>query len=263
MTGRNSGSAGVLGLCVVALATMACDETMTKELDASADTVVRTDLDIRRNDNYGCGHALQVGSGRGGDQQPDGAADAIRSLVRFDLEGLDAESVHSAKLQLTLGSYTSGSTSSAYTIQAHRVLRSRDRTPWIEGNGYEGPRAMPIGCDEPDAAAGVAWVGGPDDLNEQGAIDGVNNQSQPDYDPYVEDRFIVNQGLHTRGKVFELDVSDLVADWLSGDASNEGILLRDPTSPDGEFRHVNFVSREGEAADGLDGPRLVLEVDRE
>lgn len=263
MTGRNSGSAGVLGLCVVALATMACDgETMTKELEVSADTLVRTDLDIRRNDNYGCGPVLQVGTGRGGNERPYGAADAIRSLVRFDLDGIDASSVRSAKLELTLSGYTFGSTSSSYTIQAHRVMRSRDLTPWVEGDGYEGPEAIPVGCQEPDAAAGVAWMGGPDDLNDQGEVYGLNNQTQPRFDLQVEDRFSVDQGLDTRGQVFALDVSDLVDDWLSGEVPNEGILLRDVTS-DGEFRHINFGSREGEDADGVAGPRLVLEVEKE
>jgi len=263
MTGRYFRSTWAFGALVIIAGTAGCPvDTTLEELEATADTVVRTDLDVRRNDNYGCGPQLQIGTGRGGNLQSDGAADAIRSLVRFELDGVDADSLRRATLELTLDGYTFGSTTSLYTIQAHRVMRSRDLTPWIEGDGYEGPDPIPSGCVEPDSAAGVAWIGGPDELNDQGSTFGINNQTQPTFDLQLEDRFIVDQSQDRRGDVFELDVTDLVQDWLSGNVPNEGIMLRDPTS-DGEFHHVNFGSREGESAGGVMGPRLVLEVDRE
>jgi hypothetical protein len=259
MTGRSARMPSMLALLVVATGLPACEtcEPLTIALEASADTVVRTDVDTRRNDNYGCGPFLHVGTGRGGNLQPEGAADAIRSLVRFDLGGIDPRTVYGATLELTLAGYTSGSASTIYTVDAHRVLRTRGLTPWVEGDGYEGPSAIPLGCRTPDEAAGVAWFGAPDLLDRRGVADSRNNQTQPGFDDGIVDRIIIEQGLDTRGDVFELDVSELVDDWLWGKRPNEGLLLRDSTT-DGEFHHVDFGSREGEDAGGVTGPRLVL-----
>lgn len=233
-------------------------------LEAKADTTVRTDLDIRRNDNYGCTHIMEVGTGRGGNLEPEGAPDAMRSLLRFDLQHLPPENVLSAKLQLTLDSFDFGSSDSVYTIDAHRVLPSGPLTPWIEGDGFEGPQDPPLfvppGCSEPDAAFGVAWVGGPDPLNEQGATLGLDNQTQPSFDGAVVGSVTIHQATAAPGDVFEIDVTSLVNDWLSGAGANHGLVLRDVTT-NGIFRGARFGTKEGEAAGGVRGPRLRIVPD--
>ncbi len=56
-------------------------------IDVLKDTYVRTDLDVRRNDNYGLQDFFELGTGRSGNDQY-GAADAMRSLLQFNLSGI-------------------------------------------------------------------------------------------------------------------------------------------------------------------------------
>jgi hypothetical protein len=57
-------------------------------LPALADTYVRADLDVRKNDNYGHERTMNIGTGRGSSIGPAGAQDAMRSFVMFDLTGM-------------------------------------------------------------------------------------------------------------------------------------------------------------------------------
>lgn len=285
MTWVYTRSTRMLGILVAASGLMACDvsdvsdvedeELLDEELrpqghhvvtlGAEADTYIRTDVNIRRNDNYGCQDFMEVGTGRRGNLRPEGAPDAMRSLVRFDLSGIDVDTVTSARLLLSLSHFDHGSDDSVYQVDAHRVLPSGhyplpSGPPWVEGNGLESGSAsseVPAGCTDPDRAFGVAWRGGPDPLNRlQSRRFGRNNQTQPPFDPAVVGSVRIAQDEHAPGDMLEIDVTDLVEDWLSG-APNEGILLRDVTT-DGGFRGVAFGTHEGEMAGGVAGPRLVI-----
>lgn len=285
MTWVYTRSTRMLGILVAASGLMACDvsdvsdvedeELLDEELrsqghhvvtlGAEADAYIRTDVNIRRNDNYGCQDFMEVGTGRRGNLGPEGARDAMRSLVRFDLSGLDVDTVTSARLVLSLSHFDHGSDDSVYQVDAHRVLPSGpyplpSGPPWVEGNGFESGSAsseVPAGCTDPDRAFGVAWRGGLDPLNRlQSRRFGRNNQTQPPFDPAVVGSVRIAQDEHAPGDLLEIDVTELVEDWLAG-APNEGILLRDMTT-DGSFRGVAFGTHEGELAGGVAGPRLVI-----
>jgi hypothetical protein len=220
---------------------------------ASADTHIRADLDARRNDNYGCQQVMVVGTHRGDIANPDGAPDAMRALVRFDLNGLPARLpfIESAVLEMTVAGFDHGRPDSVYRMAVHRILASGARTPWIEGNGFEGE--PPPGCVNVNDASGVAWTG----VGDGGDL---NNQSQPDFDPAAVTEAIVDQAANVRGDKIRWDITRLVRDWVSGAAPNDGIVVRDPTS-DGSFRGVQFGARDGlrlGLPDAVSGPQLII-----
>ncbi|RPH56355.1 DNRLRE domain-containing protein, partial [bacterium] len=214
-------------------------------LQAIADASVRTDLDVRRNDNYGCEAFLLVGTSRGGGGLPFGGADAMRALIQFDLSAIPSGSVTNAILELTIFDppYDNGQSTSVYTVNVHRVL-----APWMEGNGNE--VSPPSGCTGTDPADGMAWAGAGDNADP----DAANNQTQPPFDPTVIATAVVNQDTNVAGDVIHFDVTSLAQAWVNGTVPNHGILLRDLTS-DGSFRGVLFGAREESEEDN---PRLVV-----
>lgn len=233
----------------IALADEQGSSTSGLVLTSRADAAVRTDLDVRRNDNYGCDAYVIVGTGRAGE------ADAMRSLVRFDLSSIVQATIASARLEMTLHSFDNGSTSSVYRVDVHRVVPSGQRTPWVEGNGTERVPAPP-GCVGVDPAFGVAWAGQGDNPDP----DAANNITQPDFAPVTEATSTVNQATAMAGDIFQWDVTSVVQGWLNGTILNYGLLLRD-TSTDGIFRGARFGAREGNIfgiPGAVNGPRLVL-----
>ncbi|PPT06824.1 Putative hemolysin [Geitlerinema sp. FC II] len=236
-------------------------------LGASADTYIRTDLDIRRNDNYGKQHFISVGTSRGGGGIPFGHPDAIRSLVRFDFDEAfedPPDAISKATLELTIQDFSDGSNSDRYTVDVHHIdpltgMENGDEGygeggTWNEGNGFEGSPA-PSGAVDPDTAFGVAWMGG--------GVDGENNETQPDFDSLIVASATIDRNVHTIGDVIRWDVTPLVRDWLDGTVPNHGMMLVDETqNPDNSFRAVQFGSREG-LSSGLPNavaePTLILE----
>jgi hypothetical protein len=233
----------------------------TVRLEAVADTIIRTDLDARRNDNYGCQQILAVGTGRGGGGIALGEADAMRSLVQFDLSSLPTDAaIHSATLQMTVAQYDNGQPSSVYRVDAHRII-----DPWREGNGLEymayGEQvfAVPQGCTNVDEADGVAWAGAD-------AGGDANNETQPSFDEEVAGRALVDQAVHGAGDVIRWDITELVRAWHEGTVKNYGIMLRDATT-DESFRGVRFGARDARLRGfpdpyAEDGPVLVVELAR-
>lgn len=230
-------------------------------VEASADTYVRADLDARLNDNYGCHHFFAVGTSRDSADRQRGDADAMRSLIRFDLEGLPATPVSRATLELVVYGFDNGTTESVYAVDVHRVVASGDGNQWEEGRGFEFGRGglpdlpIPPGCEGTDPAGGVAWTG----------VD-PENTAQPEFDPVVIDSASVHQATTVNGDVVTLDVTGVVRSWIDRTEPNFGLLLRDITT-DGLFRGIRFGAREGLlfGVDGIEpsvvGPRLVLEYD--
>jgi len=229
------------------------------EVSAAADAYVRTDLDVRRNDNYGQQEFIMVGTGRGGDGKPFGSADAMRSLIRFDLSRVPPVRLTSALLELTLHSFDGIPSSSVFelpptfTVDVHRILDSSTLTPWVEGNGFEGDASpRPPMSTDPDTAFGVAWEGSD-----------ANNFDQPLFAEEVTASLLVEDVFFSgdpAGQVVHINVTDLVQDWLDGIASNQGLLLRDVTS-EGYFRGIRFGAREGGlygVPGAVTGPRLLL-----
>lgn len=224
-------------------------------LPAQADAAVRTDLDVRRNDNYGCEPTLIVGTSRGGGGIPFGGPDAMRSLIRFDLSSIVQGRVTSARLELTFAAFDNGLTTSVYQVDVHRIVDSGSRTPWVEGNGAEF-LPTPPGCVGTDPSFGVAWAGAGDNPDP----DAANNTTQPDFDPAVIATATVSQATALPGDVFQWDITPVVQGWLNGTFPNFGLVLRDITA-DGSFRGVRFGSREAKIFNvpgAVDGPRLVL-----
>jgi hypothetical protein len=263
-------------------------------IDAEADTYIRTDLDIRRNDNYGCEGLIAVGTSRGGGGTSYGAPDAMRALVRFDLSGIGAKLetrcsglvdnlvsavglghgypgewggarpvLERAVLELTLvhapNTYDGGMPDSLYTVDVHRVTGPGPLTPfltWVEGNGREADPSTPdgSGCEHVDPAFGVAWVGALDSGDE-------NNQPQPTFDPEVVASASIDQATDVGGDVIRWEITPLARAWLDGSVPNHGLLLRDVTS-DGSFRGVRFGAREGLIfslyPDVVEPPRIIL-----
>ena len=220
-------------------------------LQAVADAYVRTDLDARRNDNYGAQQVIGVGTSRGGGGIPFGGPDAFRTLIQFDLTGVAHADLTSAVLEMTVFESVFPST---YEVDIHRIVASGSLTPWIEGNGFEG-FPLPPGCANTDDAFGVAWVGAGDGGD-------ANNQTQPNYDPNVLASATVNGPTTSPGMVIGWDVTPLVRAWLDGTVPNHGMLLRDGTS-DGTFRALLFGARDGKLRNipdprNQDGPRLIL-----
>jgi len=224
-------------------------ETFT--LNCTADTIVRTDLTVRRNDNYGMQQYLIVGSGRGGGGGGWGEPDAMRSIIRFDLAGRN-KLAQKAMLELTIYSYTDGTASSKHDVHVHRVLEN-----WIEGDGFETNNSSeyPPGSTGTDPAYGVAWTG----LGENTDPSANNNQSIPQFDDQSETSALIDRTVHQPGDIIELDITDLYNNWIS-DGDNYGLMLRD-IHDDGVFRGVVFGARESDLyyfAKATPGPRLVV-----
>jgi hypothetical protein len=233
-------TSGAVGASATALAAA---ETLT--VAAEADTLVRTDVDARRNDNYGCEGGIMLGTGRGGGGIPWGGPDAMRSFVRFPMPAVTAAAVVHADLELTIANFNMGTGSSVFTVDVQRVLDAPPLTPWIEGNGTT-QVPVPAGCTNVDLAGGMSW-----EATEP------ENQTQPPFDSTVVASAKVTQGAQAQGDVVRFDVTTLVRGWLSGAFVNHGLVLRDVTT-DGSFREVYFASRERGLP--LAGPRLVLTV---
>ena len=226
---------------------------------ASADTYIRTDLDVRRDDNYGMQGLLHVGTSRGGGGLPFGGADAERVLIRFNLGALTGPVAH-AELQLTVGGpgYYPNLPSTTYTVDVHRILSAPPLTPWVEGNGFEGPNETatggPPGSVFVNEAFGVAWAGAGDNPDPFAQ----NNTTQPPFDPVPAARALIIQGRDAPGTIIRWDLTTLVNAWFAG-TPNEGIVLRDPTAS-GTFREVYLESREGiePGYPHVPGPTLVI-----
>ncbi|MEI6028896.1 MAG: DNRLRE domain-containing protein [Betaproteobacteria bacterium] len=258
---------GRKGLAVIAAAiSVQCSgaawaiNTFSVTLPVEADTFIRTDVDARRNDNYGKQQMLLIGTGRGGGGMPYGAADAERSLLRFDLSGQPSEPLISAKLVLSVYEDLFGSKEVFYTLGAHRVIASGIRTPWQEGNGFEGwPVGAPPASVDVDSAFGVAWAGTGDNPDPSAA----NNTTQPDYDAVAEATTLVNRATTTSGDIVQWDLTGLVNRWRAGTTPNLGLVLRDPTTA-GDYRELRFDAKDGANLSIPDpkwhvGPRLLLE----
>lgn len=238
-------AATLLGATVAAGGGMAW--AMPIILPAAGDSYVRTDLDVRRNDNYGAERLVGIGTSRGGGGIPFGGPDAMRPLLLFDLSSITAPSVVRARLSLSILSFPNG-INETYTIDVHRLIG-----PWVEGNGAEGPAGP--GAMGTDPAFGVAWVGAGDGGDD-------NNQTQPPFDPAVWATAVIDQATAVPGAVVAWDVTSLVNAWLSG-TPNHGLLLRDVTEGTGTFRAVFLGAREGELfdlPDAVAGPRLEIQL---
>jgi len=223
-------------------------------LEPDADSYVRTDVNSRRNDNYGCDPNIIVGTGRGGGGMPFGAPDAIRLLLQFDLSGF-TQPTSLAVLELTISNFHSDDGPQTFVLQAHRLL-----SPWNEGNGNEQTNDTPAGCVPVDPAFGMAWVGAGDGGDD-------NNQTQPDFDPTITATEIVDMvESGGTGEIRHWDVTTLVNGWITGVWPNHGIVIRDPTSDGPTFRQIGFGSSETESVVSNDpnwpsvtpGPRLKL-----
>ena len=218
---------------------------------ASADATVRTDLDDRRNDNYGLAPHLDVGGGRGGGGMPYGSADGIRSLIRFDLPEFAAPIEH-AWLELTILEFVEGWDQS-YRLDVHRIVDSGDRTPWIEGNGSEWDPSVP-GAVWVDEAYGVAWVGAGDGGD-------ATNVTRPDFDPRLSGSVEFRQADLAPWDFVRIEVTELVQGWISGAYPNHGLVLRDITSDGTHFKQIRFASKDVLSLLPVEmGPRLVLEI---
>lgn len=210
-------------------------------LKAEADTYIRSDLDIRRKDNYGREVILAVGTGRFGE------ADRMRSLIRFDLRSF-SKPVEQAILQLTVYGYDKGVPESVYTINIYRILE-----PWIEGNGGEGG-IVPTSVST-NTAFGVCW--------SPRTEWSFKNQPQPQIDPSIIAQQQVKQGITPSGSILQWDITRLVNQWITNQLSNYGIMLVDHHNGYRllTFQAIRFVSREQELfnmRDARTGPRLIL-----
>jgi hypothetical protein len=241
---------------VVFVLVLLTDAAMTQELvlEPDSDSYVRTDADVRRNDNYGCDPNVIVGGSRGGGGIPLGGPDAMRLLLHFDLSTVTQPAML-AVLELTISDFHSSGAPQVFVLQAHRALDS-----WSEGSGNEQTIVNPDGCDDVNSAGGVAWVGAGDGGD-------ANNQTQPTFDPTIFATDTVDMTTSSgTGEIRQWDVTALVNGWISGAYPNHGIVLRDPTSDGSAFKQIGFASREAEAVISDDpnwpsvqpGPRLKL-----
>ncbi len=229
----------------------------TLVLKPDADTTVRSDLSVRRNDNYGMQDFVEVGSGRADGAQPQGAADRMRALLHFNLDALPALRLSNATLRGTVHSFDHGNSGSAYTLDVRGV-----QAPWTgnggEGNGYEGSR--PAGASatltDPDSASGVAWAGAGANTDPAAA----NNTSQPAIQGFGQWSQTLNQATTHSGDRVEWDITTLTTQWLARTTLNNGVALVD-TGSDGQCRGLRLGSREGEVyrlPGWVEGPRLAL-----
>jgi streptogramin lyase len=241
---------------------IAQNQVRSLAFQSQKDAYIRSDLNVRKNDNYGMQDFIMVGTGR----QPEGSPDAMRALIQFDLDKVPATQLQSAKLQLTVYGFDNPSNQSLYSIEAHRILENQQswwKTPWNEGNGFEGPESTggvsgggPIGSTDPDSAYGVAWSGAVDNDD----IFATNNETQPEFDIRIDALATIRQDLVERGSIVEFDITTLVWDWLNDTLPNNGIMLLDNTT-DGSFRGIYFGAKEGllnNLPNSVTGPRLVV-----
>jgi hypothetical protein len=239
----------------------------TCQMSPAADTYIRTDLDIRRNDNYGCNPLIEVGTGRGGGGQPYGAADAIRTLLLFNPHLIPTDaSIISATLEMTISGYEEGTSNLPFTLDVLRNVNSGSPAlpQWREGNGIENEAygqkvyEAPMNCVWTDPAYGVAWSG----ANDGGD---ANNQGPPAFDSAVVASAIVDPVSQTKGSVVSWDITSLVRGWQDGSIPNFGITIRDLTT-DGTFRGISFGSREQlfgfPAQYAAAAPRLLIRLSR-
>lgn len=200
-----------------------------------ADTMIRSDLEVRRNDNHGKEAELLVGTDR---ETEWGAPDAMRTLLRFDLSNVFApRGIASAKIQLTYRDAINGPPS--LKLNVHRLLGN-----WTEGNGCENG-SIP-GSTNVDDATGVDWL------------------NQPAYHPTPVTSVTINHKL-TPGEKVNLDVTALVQQSLN--SPSNGVVIRNPINgfgsvdPGGEwgrFYQVAFWSKEGEQFLGGVAPKLII-----
>ncbi len=230
-------------------------------LSPLADAYVRSDLDVRRNDNYGLQDFLEIGNGRGGGGQAYGAADQMRTLLRFDLSFVAGVRLSAATLQTTVHSFDGDASTTQLNLDVHALQASTP--PWSEGNGFEGsrPAGAPAALTDPDGAAGVAWAGAADNTDPAAA----NNTSQPAFEPAALARQAVAREpavypTTLPGDVLQWDISSAAQRWINGSLANNGLVLRD-TSADAQFRGIRLGSREGplyRLPAWVAAPRLVL-----
>lgn len=205
------------------------------------DTYVRTDLDVRRNDNYGLQDFIEIGTGRGGDGKPAGSADAMRGLIfsfgkgDFNLSELPNEPISSAILEMTVMDFPNG-TNEVYQIDIHRIS-DYGSAPYgygREGNGYEGVGG-PIGSTDPDSAEGVAWAGA--DINTDPFA--ANNFTNSNFDSEIIASAIIKQNQTAPGSVIRWDVTK----YIQSKGFGGGIMLRDVTTS-GFFRGIRLYSKD-------------------
>lgn len=224
---------------------------------AAADSHVRTDLDIRRNDNHGLQDYLELGTGRGGAGQAFGAPDQMRAMLRFDLPGLTGLRLTGAAFEAFLHSFD-GTGIGLFSPEVHAIT-----APWVEGNGFEGvrPSGAPANLTDTDSASGVAWAGAGANSDPFAA----NNTTQPAFDASPLSATLVAREasvypVTALGSVLRWDVTAAATRWLNGTLANNGVMLIDPVT-DGAFRGLRLGSREG-ASYRLPGfvpaPRLSL-----
>lgn len=214
-------------------------------LSAAADTYVRADLDVRMNDNYGHERVMNVGTGRGSSIGGWGAADAMRSLMKFNIPSIPVTaSIQRGTLQLTIHSF-GGSRSTPFKVEVHRVTQT-----WTEGNGAEGYPELVPNTTNPDAASGVAWRGAD-----------ANNQTQPTFDPTPVAAALIDPAVNEPGDVIKFDITPIVQQWVREPSSNYGVILIDPTT-NGDFRELRFGTHEADIyrfPDEVPGPRLRIQ----
>lgn len=223
---------------------MPATATKTVAISAVADTYVRADLDVRKNDNYGHERVMSVGTGRGSSVGPVGAKDAMRAFVQFDLTGVPP--VEKASLELTVHS-VGGALDQPYTVGVYRVIQ-----PWEEGNGAEGYRDKVAGTTDTDHASGIAWEPAP----------GSQNKPHPPFDAKPIAEMKIDPKAVKAGTAVTWDITPLVSQWLQDPRTNCGLMLRDVTTG-GAFRQLSFGSHEadsGQFPDGVQGPRLAIEA---
>jgi hypothetical protein len=229
----------------------------TLTLKADADTYVRADLNIRRNDNYGMQDFVEVGTGRADAGQSEGDPDKMRAFLHFNTAILPKLALSSASVEMTLHSYDNGQPDSVFSVDAHAISAAWT-TNKDEGNGFEGdrPPGAPAALTDPDSAWGVAWAGA--GLNPDPFA--LNNSTQPNFKPEVLASQTLRRQTDVPGARFQWDVTELAKSWLNAPASNFGVALTDASSA-GDFRGLRFGSREGESLalpSAVAGPRLAL-----
>lgn len=228
------------------------------------DTYVRTDLDFRRNDNYGLQEFMSVGSGRGGDGKPYGSPDAMRSLIfgfqpnelpnsEYSIGTLPKnEPISSVVLEMTIQGFPAGS-GQTYTLDVYPTIDYGSAPqPYfpLEGNGIENG---PPGSVDPDAAEGMAWSGS----DQNSDPDASNNYTQPKFAANPIARATVSQNMSGPGTVVRWDITRFVLDYRAGKVVwAGGFVFRDTSSSNGQFRYINFHSKDSPLAAAR--PRMLI-----
>jgi hypothetical protein len=230
-------AAGVM----IAVATAATSAGAHAIIPASVDTGFSTDLDIRRANDPGMIPFIAVGSARG-DVPSHGRADAMRTIIRFDVSRL-TQPVARARLELTIHSFDDGDRTSSYTVNVHRILPAPLTSLRFEGYASRWPNSTASGQHprsiDADGAFGTSPAGCGESLDPYAA----DNPSEPPFDPRPVAHATICQDTHPPGTVIRWDITTLVNAWIAG-MPNEGILLRYPKS-DTPLGGVRFGAREG------------------